>query len=103
MEGQEVVFNINNYIKVKLTEKGYQHYRDYHNQYMPEELVKPLEHFKAKADAEGYCKFQAWCFIQMFGDTIKSWEVPIFSPDIIIVFPDSIETQLKKLVNEERN
>lgn len=75
-------FNINHYIKVKLKEQGYIHYMDSYNRWLPEDMRKPLEHFKSKADKDGYCQFQAWDFIKMFGGTINPWDIPIFETDI---------------------
>jgi hypothetical protein len=61
-------FNLNCWIRVKLNDAGYKHQAESYNNLMARfGETKTAEDFKAKADAEGYSKFQAWCFIQEFG------------------------------------
>lgn len=64
-------FNLNEYVWVKLTEKGYQHLTDMHNelrkQYNSMDAIS-IEYFKNKADKEGYTRFQMWDFMEKFGD-----------------------------------
>lgn len=54
--------NLNEYIKVKLTDKGKEiyknHYHDIDDEYVPTLHV----------DEEGFCKFQLWEFMQIFGE-----------------------------------
>lgn len=54
--------NINEYIKVKLTDRGKEiyrnHYHDVDNEYVP----------TLDVDEEGFCKFQLWKFMQIFGE-----------------------------------
>ncbi len=57
-------FNVNDYIYVKLTEKGYQIWHKSMERYSD----TTLEEYKARADADGYVAFQAWCFMNMFGE-----------------------------------
>ena len=65
-------FNLNNYVWVKLTEKGYQHIVDRHNDFLddfPE--IKTLsrmtvEELKKEADQDGYTKFQFHEFMDKF-------------------------------------
>ena len=54
--------NINEHIKVKLTDKGKEIYR---NQYydIDDEHVPTLD-----IDEEGYCEFQLWHFMRIFGE-----------------------------------
>lgn len=54
--------NLNEYIKVKLTDKGKEIYRNYWN-YIDDEYVPKLN-----VDEEGYCKFQLWEFMHIFGE-----------------------------------
>lgn len=63
-------FNINNSVRVKLKEKGYQRLADLHNKYLGQ--IKNWErrsadYYKQKADKEGYTKFQMWTFMEYFG------------------------------------
>ena len=54
--------NLNEYIKVKLTDKGKEIYRNYYND-IDDECVPSLY-----VDEEGFCKFQLWHFIRIFGE-----------------------------------
>ena len=53
--------NLNEYIKVKLTAKGKQIYKDYYDNDPP----------TLDVDDEGYAKFQMWDFMQIFGEHIS--------------------------------
>ena len=52
--------NLNDYIKVKLTDKGKQFYNDYYDNDPP----------TLDIDDEGYSKFQMWDFMRIFGEHI---------------------------------
>ena len=54
-------FNINNYVKVKLTEKG--KYIYYHR--FDDISLSPIE---LEYDDEGYVEFQLWHLMQIFGE-----------------------------------
>jgi len=54
--------NINEFIKVKLTDKGKEIYRNYYND-IDDEYVPTLD-----VDEEGFCKFQLWEFMRIFGE-----------------------------------
>lgn len=54
--------NLNEFIKVKLTDKGKEIYRNYYND-IDDEYVPTLD-----IDEEGFCKFQLWRFMQIFGE-----------------------------------
>ncbi len=69
MEGY-TTFNINNTIKVKLEDIGYELLAEEHNSYagaIPKWEVRTAEYYKNKADSFGYSEFQAWYFMQIFG------------------------------------
>lgn len=57
--------NINEYIKVKLTDKGKEIYRNYYHD-IDDEHVPTLD-----IDEEGYCKFQLWEFMHIFGEHFR--------------------------------
>lgn len=58
-------FNVNNYVKVKLTKRG--------KEIMEEEGVMS----KPKPDAEGFSKFQMWELMQIFGNYVyNGCEIP---------------------------
>ena len=54
--------NLNEYIKVKLTDKGKEIYRNYYHD-IDDEYIPTLD-----VDEEGYCKFQLWDFMRIFGE-----------------------------------
>ncbi len=54
--------NLNEYIKVKLTDKGKEIYRNYYND-IYDDYVPTLD-----VDEEGFCKFQLWYFMRIFGE-----------------------------------
>ena len=57
--------NLNEYIKVKLTDKGKEIYRNYYH-YIDDEDVPTLD-----VDEEGFCKFQLWEFMRIFGEHFR--------------------------------
>lgn len=59
--------NLNDEIKVKLTEHGkniYYHQYDQLNTALGREVCKPSY---PKVDEDGYTTFQLWCFIELYG------------------------------------
>ena len=63
-------FNINDYVKVKLTEKGkyiYYHQFDDMNVDILKRCGKPLNPIELKYDEEGYVEFQLWHLMATFG------------------------------------
>lgn len=63
-------FNINDYVKVKLTEKGKYIYYHQHDE-LNEEILKwggrLLNPIELKYDDEGYVEFQMWDLMEIFG------------------------------------
>ena len=57
--------NLNYYIKVKLTEKGKEIYREYLNDVLEEYEINDVP--KIEVDKEGYTEFQMWDFMCIFG------------------------------------
>ena len=57
--------NLNYYIKVKLTEKGKEIYREYLNDVLEEYEINDIP--KIEVDEEGYSEFQMWDFMRIFG------------------------------------
>ena len=64
-------FNINESFYVKLTDEGYgvlvKHNNDLAKKF-PTIPIRDIEYYKAKADQDGYIRFQAWDFIKLFGE-----------------------------------
>jgi hypothetical protein len=71
MAKKKVLFNLNEYISVKLTDLGYQRLADLHNDLMNrlnrKDDFRTFQYYKDKADLDGYTKFQAWSFMADFG------------------------------------
>lgn len=64
-------FNINDYVKVKLTEKGkyiYYHQFDAMNADILHGGGKPLNPIELEYDDEGYTEFQLWHLMAIFGN-----------------------------------
>ena len=64
-------YNLNQSIRVKLNDKGYQLLADDHNRYVvwiPSFKKRTATYYKRKADKEGYTKFHLWEFMQLFGN-----------------------------------
>lgn len=63
-------FNINNYVKVKLTEEGkyiYYHHFDDMNEGILKQGGKPLNPIELEYDNDGYVEFQLWHLMKIFG------------------------------------
>lgn len=67
---REVTINLNDYVRVKLTEAGVQKLREIHEQL---ETVAPgIGSFKAPdADAEGRSRFQLWVLMSHLGSSLS--------------------------------
>ena len=80
----EVRINLNEFVKVKLTDLGkdiYYHQFDKMNQQWGRIVCKPSF---PKEDAEGYTKFQLWDFIEIYGKHIGMTKPNVIEPlDII--------------------
>lgn len=66
-------FNLNDYVKVKLTPRGvdiYFHRYDDTNEYILSHGGKPLERRMPRIDKDGFTEFQLWEFIQLYGNYI---------------------------------
>lgn len=57
--------NLNEYIKVKLTDKGKEIYKNYYKE-ITDNYVPTLD-----TDEECYCKFQLWEFMKIFGEHFR--------------------------------
>lgn len=66
-------FNINDWIKVKLTDKGKEILHNYWNRIclaVPQLKPDP-SYFATHTDADGYTRFQLWEFMQIFGEHLR--------------------------------
>lgn len=77
--------NINEYVKVKLTDYGkdiFYHQYDNLNKTYGKEIIKPSY---PKVDSDGYTSFQLWCFINLYGRYIDMGLQNVIEP-LEIVF-----------------
>lgn len=76
--------NLNEYIKVKLTDLGkdiYYHRYDNLNNYYGREVLKPSF---PEEDENGYTKFHLWEFIELYGEHIGMAKRQVIYPFEII-------------------
>lgn len=84
---KHIKFNLNDHIKVKLHDRGYDLLANNHNAfaaYLPDWEIRTAEYYKSRADADGYTRFQAWCFIEQFKDTFDLGICGFYDNDILI-------------------
>jgi hypothetical protein len=65
-----IAFNINGYIRVKLTKHGKKIHRDRHDELNALYPKCKLKYRKPTEDAEGWSEWQAWHLMQTFGPHI---------------------------------
>ena len=86
VQSEPIKINLNDWIKVKLTDWGkeiYYHQYDRTNQIAGKEICKPKF---PKEDENGYTKFQLWCFIELYGEHIGITLQNVIEPlDVIYV------------------
>lgn len=66
-------FSLNDTVLVKLSDYGYHLLAEEHNKYVeriPNWETRSADYYKAKADSEGYSRFQWWEFMQKIGKHI---------------------------------
>lgn len=61
-------FNINDYIKVKLTSYGCKTHIEYYSKYLPKSLMLNPKNYMPVIDEEGFTKYQLWEFMNIFGE-----------------------------------
>ena len=82
---KEIRINLNEEVKVKLTDYGkeiYYHQFDFVNKRAGREVLEPQF---PKEDESGYTKFQLWDFISLYGEHIGVGKKPVIKP-LEIVF-----------------
>jgi hypothetical protein len=85
--GKEINFNVNHYIKAKITEYGYSVWVDSYNKYSSEPLnTESILKLRNKADKDGYTTFQMHEFMNLFGEKTATFYKRCFDANIIIIF-----------------
>ena len=88
--------NLNDNIKVKLTEHGkdiYYHQYDRTNAFLGRELCKPSY---PKVDEDGYTTFQLWCFMELYGIHMGMTLPNVIEPLDIVFDEPTIEPERRK-------
>lgn len=79
----DVPFNINGYVRVRLTAEGRLIHRRQHDAWRRK--IPDLGRYRApKKDADGYSRWQAWDLMATFGSHISHGAAPPFDTVIII-------------------
>lgn len=84
-------FNINNYVKVKLTDKGRKVLEEEHNQLYARLGLGDVAYEAPKEDENGYHKFQLWCLMESLGRHLSLGTDPVFETEIELVTPPMIQ------------
>ena len=86
---EEVEFNINYYVKVKLTETGKKHlFEDWHK--LMKDYPVAIQYRPPKVDADGYTRFQLWDLMSRLGEYTSMGLKQAFETNIIICIPTKI-------------
>lgn len=85
---EQIKFNINHSVKVKVTEYGYEVWLAHENKFVQfSGTIKSvtIEELKAKQDEDGYTKFQLWDMMSIFGPKMTmGFENPIDTNIILL-------------------
>ena len=88
--------NLNDNIRVKLTEHGkdiYYHQYDRINKLLGREVCKPSY---PEVDEDGYTTFQLWCFMELYGVHMGMTLPNVIEPLDIVFDAPTIEPERKK-------
>ncbi|MPS73986.1 MAG: hypothetical protein E2590_12700 [Chryseobacterium sp.] len=77
-------FNINNTVKIKLTDLGCKVLADEHNQWSVTEDHRTPEYYKNKCDEKGYYTIQLWQLMNIFGSSLSMGCNLSFETNILI-------------------
>lgn len=82
----DIAFNINQHVKVKINERGFEYWKQQDDAILPVQHQKAIEHYRNKADRDGYVKMQMHHLMNIFGDicSISQFDNNIFDPNIIV-------------------
>ena len=91
-----VSFDINSFIKVKLTDKGLQYllskYEETKERYPfleeTEKEPRTVEYYTKQTDKAGYTRFQMWRFMALFSEVLDVPQGAFFEGDIILFGKD---------------
>lgn len=86
--------NLNKTVKVKLTERGKELYRQYFSP-LPDGFEQP----EPRIDEDGFTKIQLWVFIEMFGEHMSLWKPNVIEP-LEIVFDEKLQPSPETSTNK---
>lgn len=86
----DVRFNVNNWVKVKLNDKGIRELERQHEE-LSAMLKRPLGGFSIEQDTDGYSKFQLHSLMNSFGHLMELGEEIPFDSEIILWCADEIK------------
>lgn len=78
-----MTINLNDFVKVKLTDYGkeiYYHKNDDFNEYLEKYGLEPVEPHFPKVDEEGKSKFQLWDFMKIYGNCMGLAKPNVIEP-----------------------
>ncbi len=82
-----IEYNINNHVRVKLTDKGkdiYYHQHDEHNKRMGEYGMDPIKPSYPKINKDGYYETQMHQLMYVFGESLSMGSVLPFDSNVYI-------------------
>lgn len=85
---EQIKFNINHSVKVKVTEYGYEVWLTHENKFVQfSGTIKTvtIEELKAKQDEDGYTKFQLWDMMSIFGPKMTMGFENLIDTNIILL------------------
>ena len=80
---EKTIINLNDRIKVKLTERGIDLYYHRHDEMIEAGMLKEDQRPPLPVDKEGKTEFQLWDFISLYGEHIGMCVEPVIQPLII--------------------
>ena len=82
-----MTFNINDEVKVKLTEDGHRAIHDYYDAMAKTGYKEPLRTIAVchPTDKDGYNRFQLWVLMQLFGPVIGMTSPAYFKGNEILI------------------
>jgi hypothetical protein len=107
-------FNLNDKILVKLHPIGYEHWMSKCNNVFEraftvtqnesvKQHIKGIEYFKSRENADGYISFQAWDFMNIFGESIWMGGEQMFDINIKVECKDNSEMWNKTFLTANLN
>ena len=87
---EEVEFNINYYVKVRLTDHGKALLRKQYEELIARFPKISYEYIEPKIDKDGYTRFQLWDLMSRLGEYTSIVLPPAFETNIIICNPAKI-------------